>query len=87
MRHSQQSQCNNCSHGGPLFFDQYFCFVANAGDEKSPTLPDIWLETFCESIERDPAARTIPQVLVHRDPGIQRQRELPLSMQTNVIND
>ncbi len=34
------------------------------------------LQAFDQRIEGDPAARTVAQVLVHGDPGFQRQREL-----------
>jgi hypothetical protein len=48
-----------------------------SGNRRTPSLPNVLLETLNEGIERDPAARTIAQVFVHRDPGIQRQGELP----------
>jgi hypothetical protein len=40
-------------------------------------LPDVLLKAFDEGIERGPAARTIAQVFVHRDPGLHRQGKLP----------
>jgi hypothetical protein len=35
------------------------------------------LQTLRQSLEGDPAAGTVAQVVVHGDPGFQRQREQP----------
>ena len=38
---------------------------------------DVLLKSFNQCVKRHPAARTVSQVLMHGDPGIQRQSELP----------
>lgn len=43
---------------------------------RSLRLADMALQTLHQSLESDPAAWTVAQVLVHGDPGFQRKRDL-----------
>ena len=65
-----------CPCGVPLGTPHLLSSATCLPDRRSLRLPDMAPQTLDQSVEGDPAAWTVAQVLVHGDPGFQWQREL-----------